>query len=169
MVEIIHRFQTSFNFLRQSCPSETIEIRSFSKSLLDMCEICNKHSYRTHLSIRRFLLQEWRVTKLLLATYLLQSGFLFGLFIDSEDGENMFLRNLCWWHLNSVASVRKRTIPTERPPLVSEVSAHFFAARECHVVSVTNPSGRILEFLDRSRYYFFQVAPQLCWWHSEKI
>jgi hypothetical protein len=29
------------------------------------------------------------------------------------------------------------------------------------VVSVTNPYGRILGFLDRSRYYFFQVAPQL--------
>jgi hypothetical protein len=27
--------------------------------------------------------------------------------------------------LNSVASVRKRTIPTERPPPVSEVSANF--------------------------------------------
>jgi hypothetical protein len=26
---------------------------------------------------------------------------------------------------NSVASVRKRTKPTERPPLVSEVSANF--------------------------------------------
>jgi hypothetical protein len=29
------------------------------------------------------------------------------------------------------------------------------------VVSVTEPYGRILGFLDRSRYYFFQVAPQL--------
>jgi hypothetical protein len=29
------------------------------------------------------------------------------------------------------------------------------------VVSVTNPHGRILGFLDRSRYFFFQVAPQL--------
>jgi hypothetical protein len=27
---------------------------------------------------------------------------------------------------NSMASVRKRTIPTERPPLFSEVSANFF-------------------------------------------
>jgi hypothetical protein len=27
--------------------------------------------------------------------------------------------------LNSVALVRKRTIPTERPPLVGEVSANF--------------------------------------------
>jgi uncharacterized protein YxjI len=26
---------------------------------------------------------------------------------------------------NSVASVRKRTIPTEQPPLVSEISANF--------------------------------------------
>jgi hypothetical protein len=37
--------------------------------------------------------------------------------------------------------------------LVSEVSANFFANRGSHVVSVTNPYGRILGFLDRSRYY----------------
>jgi hypothetical protein len=36
-----------------------------------------------------------------------------------------------------------------------------FADKECHVVSVTDPCGRILGFLDRSRYFFFQVAPQL--------
>jgi hypothetical protein len=29
------------------------------------------------------------------------------------------------------------------------------------MVSVTDPYGRILGFLDRSRYIFFQVAPQL--------
>jgi hypothetical protein len=34
-----------------------------------------------------------------------------------------------------------------------------FADRGCHVVSVTDPYGRILGFLDR--YFFFQVAPQL--------
>jgi hypothetical protein len=37
----------------------------------------------------------------------------------------------------------------------------LFADRGCHVVSVTNPYGRILALLDRSRYYCFQVAPQL--------
>jgi CBS-domain-containing membrane protein len=36
-----------------------------------------------------------------------------------------------------------------------------FADRGCHLVSVTDPYGRILGFLDRSRYFFFQVAPQL--------
>jgi CBS-domain-containing membrane protein len=36
-----------------------------------------------------------------------------------------------------------------------------FADRECHVVSVTDPYGRILGFVDRSRYFFFQIAPQL--------
>jgi hypothetical protein len=36
-----------------------------------------------------------------------------------------------------------------------------FADRGCHVVSVTDPYGHILGFLDRSRYFFFQVAPQL--------
>jgi hypothetical protein len=30
-----------------------------------------------------------------------------------------------------------------------------FADRECHVVSVTDPYGRILGFADRSRYFFF--------------
>jgi hypothetical protein len=62
--------------------------------------------------------------------------------------------------LNTVAWVRERTIPTERPLLVGEVSANFFADRRCHVVSVTDYYGRILGFLDRSRYFFFQVAPQ---------
>jgi hypothetical protein len=57
--------------------------------------------------------------------------------------------------------VRERTIPTERPPLVGEVIANFFADRGCHVVSVTDPYGRILGFLDRSRYFSYQVAPQL--------
>jgi hypothetical protein len=48
-----------------------------------------------------------------------------------------------------------------RGPLVSEVNANFFADRECNVVSVTDPYGRILDFLDRSRYIFFPVVPQL--------
>jgi hypothetical protein len=46
----------------------------------------------------------------------------------------------------------ERTIPTERPPLVGEVIANF-VDRECHVVGVTDPYGRILGFLDRSRYF----------------
>jgi hypothetical protein len=54
---------------------------------------------------------------------------------------------------NSVASVRNRTMPTERPLLVSEVSANGFADRRCHVVSMTDPYDRILGFLDRRRYY----------------
>jgi hypothetical protein len=49
---------------------------------------------------------------------------------------------------------------TERPPLVDEVSVKF-ADRECHMVSVTDPYGRNLGFVDRNRYFFFQVAPQL--------
>jgi hypothetical protein len=36
-----------------------------------------------------------------------------------------------------------------------------FADRGCHVASVTDLYSRILCFLDRSRYFFCQVAPQL--------
>jgi hypothetical protein len=43
--------------------------------------------------------------------------------------------------------VRERTIPTERPPFVGEVFAKF-EEKGCHVVSVTDPYGRILDFLD---------------------
>ena len=44
--------------------------------------------------------------------------------------------------LNSVALVRERTIPTERPPPVGEVSANFLRVEGCHVVSATSPHGR---------------------------
>jgi hypothetical protein len=36
-----------------------------------------------------------------------------------------------------------------------------FVSRGCNAVSVTEPHARILGFLDRNRYFFFQVAPQL--------
>jgi hypothetical protein len=42
---------------------------------------------------------------------------------------------------------------TERPPLVGEVIANFFADRGCHVIGVTDPYHRILGFLDRSSYF----------------
>jgi hypothetical protein len=56
---------------------------------------------------------------------------------------------------------RERNIPTERLQLVGEISANIYGDIECHFVSVKDPYGRVLEFLDRSRYFFFQVAPQL--------
>jgi hypothetical protein len=37
----------------------------------------------------------------------------------------------------------------------------LFADRGCHVVNAMDPYGRISGFLDRSRYFFFQAAPQL--------
>jgi hypothetical protein len=36
-----------------------------------------------------------------------------------------------------------------------------FADRGCHMVSVMGPCSHILSFLDRSRFGFFQVTPQL--------
>ena len=46
------------------------------------------------------------------------------------------------YKLNSVALVRERTIPTERPPPVGEVIANFLRIEGCHVVSATGPHGR---------------------------
>ena len=40
-----------------------------------------------------------------------------------------------------MASARERTIPTEQPPPVGEVSANFLRIEGCHVVSVTVPTA----------------------------
>jgi hypothetical protein len=45
--------------------------------------------------------------------------------------------------------------------LLSVKSVSIFADKGCCVMSVMDPYGRILGFLNRSRYFFFQVAPQL--------
>jgi hypothetical protein len=61
---------------------------------------------------------------------------------------------------NSVAWVRDLLYrPSDRR--LSAKLVPTFAERVCHVVRVTNPYGRIPGFLDRSRYFFFKVAPQL--------
>jgi hypothetical protein len=60
-----------------------------------------------------------------------------------------------------MAWVRERTIPTPSDWRLSAKLAPTFANSCCHVVSMTDPYGRILGFLDRSRYFFFQAAPQL--------
>jgi hypothetical protein len=69
------------------------------------------------------------------------------------EKRHMFIGRCQVWSLNliiikSVAWVRERTIPTEQPLLDGEVSAKF-ADKWCHVVSVTVPHGRIVDFLDR--------------------
>jgi hypothetical protein len=48
--------------------------------------------------------------------------------------------------------------PSDRRLSVKLVSTF---SRGCHVVSVSDPYDRILAFLDRSRYFLFQLAPQL--------
>jgi hypothetical protein len=55
------------------------------------------------------------------------------------------------------------TIKLYRPSYrrLSAKLAPTFADRGRRVVSVTDPYARIPGFLDRSRYFFFQIAPQL--------
>jgi hypothetical protein len=56
-------------------------------------------------------------------------------------------------------SVNELYQPSDRR--LSEKLVINFADRGCCVVSVTDLYGRILGFLDRSRYYFFLAADQL--------
>jgi hypothetical protein len=59
------------------------------------------------------------------------------------------------WHESASEPYR----PSDRR--LSAKLVPILADRGCHVVSVTNPYGRILGFINPSRYFFFQVAPQL--------
>jgi hypothetical protein len=62
---------------------------------------------------------------------------------------------------NSVVLVLERTIPTESDRRMSAKLVATFANRGCRVVNATDPYGRILSFLDRSRYFFFKIDPEL--------
>jgi hypothetical protein len=69
---------------------------------------------------------------------------------------------MCWYIWKKMQTPwplgHKRTIPTERRPLVCKVSAKFCWLNR---VSQLVPTAVNLDFLDRSRYIFIQVGLQL--------
>jgi hypothetical protein len=68
------------------------------------------------------------------------------------------LPSLVITELNSVALVRERTIPTERSRLLAKL-VPTFADRGSGMVSATDSHVVVnLGFLDRSRYFSFQIA-----------
>jgi hypothetical protein len=74
--------------------------------------------------------------------------------------------SLSWWLFSNTRITLKNTPWLEsenelyRPSLSTKL-VPTFEVRGCYVVSVTDPYGLNLGFLDGSRYYFFPVAPQL--------
>jgi hypothetical protein len=69
--------------------------------------------------------------------------------------------NLCINYKKTLVWVRERTVPTERPLLVGEFSAKF-VDRRCHVVSMTDPYGRILGFIDRKFVHYQHIRYSIC-------
>jgi hypothetical protein len=69
--------------------------------------------------------------------------------------------NIFIYITNSVASLCKRIIPTERPPLVGEVSANFLRIEGAtwSTWRIPRPYSR---FSRQEPLFFYQVAPQLC-------
>jgi hypothetical protein len=56
--------------------------------------------------------------------------------MEKQRKESWFISSA--YKTNSVAWVRERTVPTERQPLVDEVSANF-CGKGCCVVSAAHP------------------------------
>jgi hypothetical protein len=56
--------------------------------------------------------------------------------------------------LNSMAVVRKQTIPTERPPLFGEISINLLRVEGFAWSAQQIPTAVNLGFLNRSRYFF---------------
>jgi hypothetical protein len=95
----------------------------------------------------RFHLQNWRKT----ATAKIESAC----FSEKLAPTSETIKLKTPWHESASKIYRPRG---------SRLSAKLvptFVDRGCHEVSVTDPYGRILGFLDRRCYVFFQVAPQL--------
>jgi hypothetical protein len=65
---------------------------------------------------------------------------------SSSAGSNIGLR---WLTQNKLRGLSRRR------------ECQLLRMKGCRVVSITDPYSRNLGFLDRSRYFFFQVAPQL--------
>jgi hypothetical protein len=90
--------------------------------------------------------------------FLIKLTFLYDFSISHFNTNN---NPLFFIYIKKLRGLSPQANYTERPPLVSEVNANFFADRGFHMVSMPNPYGSILGFLDRSRYYFIQVALHL--------
>jgi hypothetical protein len=86
------------------------------------------------------------------------------------DEENDNLGRCVWWVV--MWEITRNKKQTSWPESVSELYrpsdrrlsvkiVPTFADKGCLMVSVADPYGQILGFLDRNRYFFFQVAPQL--------
>jgi hypothetical protein len=85
---------------------------------------------------------------------------IYNILCDSVKCSTLYKAMITNKQTNSVAWVRERTIPTERPPLIGEVSADICGSSVSHGQR-DGSLGSIFNFLDRSHYYFFQAAPQL--------
>jgi hypothetical protein len=76
--------------------------------------------------------------------------------------ETFMISTAKFWNIKNKTpwseSARELYRPSDRR--LSAKLVPTFMDRVCHVVSVTDPYGRNLGFLDRSRYFFLQVAPQ---------
>jgi hypothetical protein len=84
---------------------------------------------------------------------MVQTVYTQNIFIEKKNKQNNNKKK------NSMALVRKRTIPTERPLLVGEVSANFLWAEGVAWSAERIPMAVILSFLHQNHYFFIQVAP----------
>jgi hypothetical protein len=102
----------------------------------------------------------------------MQPPVLPGRYVHTAAASSEFSHTLAWCLVGSAGTQLSKNKLRGLSPSASELyrpSSHLlsaklvptFANRGCRVVSVTDSYGSILVFLDRSRYFFFQVAPQL--------
>jgi hypothetical protein len=91
-------------------------------------------------------------------------GFFCANFIYPSRATSVFLPGKCLEELTNQPTPWPGSVSELYRPSGYRLSSKLvptFVDRGWCVVSVTDPYGRILGFLDRSLYFFFQVAPQL--------
>jgi hypothetical protein len=140
------------------------------------CKLCRSEWWRRtgisrrqtmHIESSRKFLEKWRNTVIRVSTQI--SGCNFRLPVNKDVSPLIALfcskENYRLWALNrnSVAWAESASEPYR--PSDRRLSAKLMPTipeRRCYVVTVTDPYDRTLDFLHRSRYFFFQVAPQFC-------
>jgi hypothetical protein len=110
-----------------------------------------------HVGCSECLLHSFRILPHLCTVYSINKSSLIynsEVLVHAEHEKNTMLKK------NSMVCVLERTIPTERPPLVGEVSANFCGERVPHGQDdgALRPYSR---FSRQEPLLFYQVAPQL--------
>jgi hypothetical protein len=118
---------------------------------LKLLNLPSESRHRQHYDSRRGL--TCVMTKLFVSAFVGYAWHLLPSFHNGGVASDQTLQTKTPWPL-----VRKRTIPTERPPLVDEIQCQLLWIEGCCVVSAADPLRSLIQFSRPEPLLFFEIA-----------